>query len=220
MLQKLRNYVTPLVATIALAVLGATALAVSPIAERLLDDPLDSVTGSQEEQDTTDVIRDVEDFDLIVKPVEGLDEEVPTPTATPANEKPNHGHFVSCIAKAAKADSTLQGRQKGAVVSAAAKQKEAVLPKGADCSAAYNVLKAAAVGQTTDPGGEEQTSVNAKQEEKKAEKEVRKEQPQSVAKVEAPRQNPTVQGRGQGGPPAERGSQAASQNGGGRGPKK
>lgn len=173
MLSKIRQYLTPVVATVALALLGTTALAVTPeIIDRLGENSLDQVGDTLESKDTTDttgitdttdttdtadVIDELKSEDTDTDPLDENgenDADIPTSTVTPTgggNEKPNHGHFVSCVAHMAREDSTLQGRQKGAVVSYAARQ-DIVLPKDDDaaCAVAYAAAKAGAAAPPVD----------------------------------------------------------------------
>lgn len=175
MLQRLRNYLTPMVTTIALAVLTASALALSPeIVDRLGDDSQTQQlgdtadSGSLDAADTADTIDGLDSQDLMADEMEG-DGDGATPTATPtatANAKPNHGHFVSCVAKMANSDPDLEGREKGAVVSAAARSEgEMVKDDEAACAAAYAAARSAALGETEETDGR-RTTVSGKQEQK------------------------------------------------------
>lgn len=234
MLQKLRNYLTPMVSTIALVVLGATALAVTPqVVERLANEQqVDQVLDTQDPagEPTTDpnevdeIIDGLDPDDLVIEPIADEEGDAETPTDTPTakveHDKPNHGHFVSCVAHMAKSDPQVSGRQKGAIVSAAARQKTAVMAKGAPggCTAAYEQIRGEVLAggtEGTEEAENETVAPSSVKAEKRAEQQLRKEVPPASAGAQVNERQSVEERR-----PSGQGPNSASQNGRGQGPKR
>lgn len=214
MLERFRGTLAPFVTTIAIAVFGATALAVSPeIIERLGDDSQTSpVTGvanqdSNVQEDEGDNAANDDSLtieDLTVEQMVG-DEDGTTPTATvtaTAKDEPNHGHFVSCIAHTAKNDPDVQGREKGKIVSAAARS-DGELAKGESCENAYAALKQAVLTSSQEQEAEPEDVRKVQVvKEKPAGPEAKQEARPKISEVEPPK---VKQENEKPGPPSEQG---------------
>jgi len=128
MINRLRQYLTPIIITLGVAVFGATAFAVVPdlVSNLQKDGPAASASETAKSpvedaagKDAQDQVEPSESPDPSESP-EAAEADADKAEATPTPGV-NHGNCVSYAARTASADAALKGRMKGEVISSVAR---------------------------------------------------------------------------------------------------